>query len=57
MHGKGLELKRFFRANHIEKCVDDSLRSLGVDCIDVMQFHVWQDDFVNNDGWKETLKK
>jgi len=37
--------------------VEDSLRSLGVDTIDLVQFHVWQDDFVDEDGWKKTIEK
>lgn len=54
---KGIPISEVFPNNWIVKCVDDSLRSLGVDCIDLVQFHVWQDDFVNDDGWKNTVQK
>ena len=54
---KGIEIEEVFPNEHIEKCVDDSLKSLGVDCIDLMQFHVWQDYFADSNGWKETIKK
>ena len=54
---KGIPISKVFPNEWIEKCVDDSLRSLGVDVIDLVQFHVWQDDFVNEDGWKETIQK
>lgn len=54
---KGIDISEVFPDDHIEKCVDDSLRSLGVDCIDLMQFHVWQDDFSSDDGWKKTIQK
>ncbi len=54
---KGVPIPEVFPNEWIEKCVDDSLRSLGVDTIDLVQFHVWQDDFVNDDGWKETVQK
>ena len=54
---KGIPISEVFPSDWIEKCVDDSLRSLGVDSIDLVQFHVWQDDFVNEDGWKETVEK
>mgnify|MGYP001608225140 CR=1 FL=1 len=54
---KGVPISEVFPNDWIEKCVDDSLRSLGVDTIDLMQFHVWQDDFVNDDGWKDTIQK
>jgi len=46
-----------FPNDHIEKQVDDSLRSLGVEVIDLVQFHVWHDNWANEDGWKETIQK
>lgn len=54
---EGAPVVEVFPDAWIEKCVDDSLRSLGVETIDVMQFHVWQDDFVKEDGWKEAIQK
>ena len=54
---RGIPVSEVFPNDWIEKCVDDSLRSLGVDSIDLMQFHVWQDDFTDDDGWKETIQK
>lgn len=54
---KNIPISEVFPNDHIEKCVDDSLRSLGVNVIDLVQFHVWQDDFVNDDGWKKTIQK
>lgn len=54
---KNIPISEVFPDAWIEKCVDDSLRSLGVDHIDLVQFHVWQDDFVEDDGWKNTIQK
>jgi len=54
---RGVPITEVFPDSWIEKCVDDSLRSLGIETIDLMQFHVWQDDFVNKDGWKNTIEK
>lgn len=54
---KGIPISEVFPSDWIEQCVNDSLKSLGVDVIDLVQFHVWQDDFVNEDGWKETIQK
>lgn len=54
---QGIPIAEVFPNDWIEQCVDDSLRSLGVDSLDLVQFHVWQDDFVNDDGWKETIQK
>ncbi len=53
----GTPIKDVFPKDWIEKCVDESLQSLGVDTIDLMQFHVWQDDWAQNDDWKEAVKK
>jgi len=54
---QGIPISEVFPNDWIIKCVDDSLRSLGVDCVDLVQFHVWQDDFVDDDGWKNTTQK
>jgi aryl-alcohol dehydrogenase-like predicted oxidoreductase len=54
---KNIPMSEVFPINHIDKCVDDSLRSLGVEAIDLVQFHVWQDDFVNEDAWKEKIQE
>ena len=54
---KGVGIEDVFPSDWIEKCVDDSLRSLGVDTIDLMQFHVWQDSFADESEWKETIQK
>ena len=54
---KGVAILEVFPSGWIEQCVDDSLRSLGVENIDLMQFHVWQDDFADDDGWKAAIQK
>lgn len=46
-----------FPSDHIVKQVEDSLRSLQVETIDLVQFHVWQDRWVEQDEWKETVQK
>ena len=54
---KGIPISEVFPNDHIIQYVDDSLKNLGIDSIDLMQFHVWQDDFANDDGWKNTIQK
>jgi len=54
---QGIPMAEVFPDDHIEKCVDDSLRSLGVETIDLVQFHVWQDAFADEEGWKETIRR
>jgi len=53
----GILISEVFPDGWIEKCVDDTLRGLGTDTIDLMQFHVWQDDFAQNDDWKNSIQK
>ncbi len=53
----GVPILEVFPNGYIEEMVDSSLKSLGTDTLDIMQFHVWQDDFVNDDGWKEEITK
>lgn len=50
---KGSTMKGTFPKKHIIKCVNDSLRSLQTDYVDLMIFHVWRDEFNNEDEWKE----
>jgi aryl-alcohol dehydrogenase-like predicted oxidoreductase len=54
---QGVPVSEVFPNDHIEEMVDESLKALDMDTIDLMQFHVWQDDFAREDGWKETIQK
>lgn len=54
---QGIDIQEVFPAKRIIQCVEDSLRSLGVDVLDLVQFHVWQDEFATHDEWKETVTK
>lgn len=54
---KADKLEDCFPSEHIEKQVDDSLRSLGVDYIDLVQFHVWNDDWAADERWQKTVDK
>jgi aryl-alcohol dehydrogenase-like predicted oxidoreductase len=53
----GIPISEVFPSDWIIKSVEDSLRSLRLDAIDLVQFHIWQDDFVREDGWKDTIQK
>ena len=53
----GVSISEVFPDAYIEEMVDKCLQALGVDTIDLMQFHVWQDDFAKEDGWKNTIQK
>ena len=44
-----------FPAEHVRKCTERSLKNLGMDAIDVMQFHVWNDEWIGRGGWLEEI--
>ena len=49
----GSTMQSTFPKKHILKYVNDSLRSLQTDYIDLMLFHVWRDEFDSDDEWKK----
>jgi len=44
-----------FPAEHILRITDESLRNLGREAIDLMQFHVWSDEWVDDPEWLEGI--
>ncbi len=52
---KGVPIKEAFPKTHIIQQVDDSLRALKRDQLDVMYFHVWEDEWANDLEWQETI--
>jgi aryl-alcohol dehydrogenase-like predicted oxidoreductase len=45
-----------FPGEHIRRCTETSLRNLGLDTIDVQQFHVWHDNWLEQGDWLETIQ-
>jgi aryl-alcohol dehydrogenase-like predicted oxidoreductase len=43
--------------DHIEEYVHKSLKNIGVDCLDLIQFHVWEDSWVEDDRWHKRLEE
>lgn len=53
-------LEECFPASHIIAYTEKSLKNLNVECIDLQQFHVWEDSWADHDEWKkavDTLKR
>ena len=46
-----------FPASHIKEYTEKSLKNLGVDCIDLLQFHVWEDSWADKDEWKSAIAR
>lgn len=53
----GKKIQEIFPKNHILKCVEDSLRNLQTDTIDLMMFHAWLDEYAEEDEWKELCEQ
>lgn len=45
-------LDEVFPADHIRACTETSLKNLGLDCVDLQQFHVWSDTWASDDRWQ-----
>ncbi len=46
-----------FPGDWVVECTERSLRHLGVETIDVQQFHVWSDDWVGQGDWLEAIER
>ena len=44
-----------YPASHIREYTEKSLRNLGVETIDLQQFHVWSDAWADDDGWQRAV--
>jgi len=53
----GVPANETFPAEHVIACTERSLRNLGLDTIDVQQFHVWSDEWVGEGDWLEAVRK
>ncbi len=52
---RGFALDDCFPPDHIRKCVEGSLEHAGVGSFDLMQFHVWEDDWIEDDRWVHVM--
>lgn len=50
-----VSIREVFPAEYFQTMTETSLRNLGVDCLDLQQFHVWNDAWLEQDEWRETV--
>src|SRR5690554_501191 len=50
-------LDEVFPPDYIEEYVEKSLKNIGVEQIDLMQFHVWEDQWVEDDRWAKAIER
>jgi aryl-alcohol dehydrogenase-like predicted oxidoreductase len=51
----GVDAMDAFPGDHIRESLETSLRVSGLDHFDVLQFHVWSDEWVGHGDWVETI--
>ncbi|HEY7393236.1 MAG TPA: aldo/keto reductase [Gemmatimonadaceae bacterium] len=52
---RGVPLDDVFPADYIRASVEQSLVNLGTSRIDLLQFHVWEDDWAIDDRWQRVV--
>ncbi|MGH2967636.1 MAG: aldo/keto reductase [Solirubrobacteraceae bacterium] len=52
----GVDPDDAFPADHIRRKTERSLSNLGLDAIDIQQFHVWSDEWVGRGSWLEAVQ-
>jgi aryl-alcohol dehydrogenase-like predicted oxidoreductase len=53
----GVDPDDAFPAEHVRACTERSLRNLGLDTIDLQQFHVWSDEWVGRGSWLDGVEQ
>lgn len=53
---RGFPLEDVFPPDYIIEYTEKSLENLGVDSIDLMQFHVWEDDWADDERWQRAVE-
>jgi aryl-alcohol dehydrogenase-like predicted oxidoreductase len=51
----GVDVAQAFPGGHIRESLETSLRASGLDAFDVLQFHVWSDEWLGQGDWLETI--
>ena len=56
---RGIPATSVFPAAHVKKSAEESLKNLELDHIDLLQLHVWRDEFLDDThaGWQEALRE
>src|SRR5690606_29997994 len=53
----GVPVHETFPADHVIACTEQSLTNLGLETIDVQQFHVWSDEWAGEGDWLDAVQK
>lgn len=53
---RGDRIHDVFPYEHVVRYAETSLRNLGVECLDLFQFHVWEDDWHDHEEWQRAVE-
>lgn len=53
----GISVGEVFPKEHIRACAERSLKNLDLETVDLLQLHVWQDEWLEHDEWQRELEK
>ncbi len=53
----GVPVEEVFPGEYIRRCAEQSLRNLGLETIDLLQLHVWNDEWVGQGDWLEAIER
>lgn len=53
---RGFRLDDVFPADHIREFTEKSLANLGVRSLDLIQFHVWEDEWADDERWQKEVE-
>ena len=53
----GVPVDEAFPGEHVIASTEESLRNLGLETIDVQQFHVWSDEWADQGDWLDAIQK
>jgi aryl-alcohol dehydrogenase-like predicted oxidoreductase len=51
----GVPIRDVFPYDYIMRCAEESLGNLKLDAIDLLQLHVWNPEWIDNDDWRRAL--
>lgn len=54
---RGVRATDAFPASWVIECTEKSLKNLGLETIDVQQFHVWSDEWVGRGDWADAVAR
>lgn len=52
---RGDTLDEVFPPDYIREYAEKSLENLGIGCMDLLQFHVWEDDWAEDERWQRAV--